>query len=89
MMLTDCKSPNSEDLFVYLLLMGLYDPSYSGAKTLTSEQVMTVREVCEENLSRDKQVYGGEMWTGQEGVALSELVRSVLTNYRLLKINRI
>lgn len=63
MMLTDCKSPHSEDLFVYLLLMGLYDPSYSAAKTLAPDQLITVREVCEANLSRDKQVYGGDWWT--------------------------
>ena len=36
MMLTDCKSPHSEDLFIYLLIMGLYDPSYSGNKMITS-----------------------------------------------------
>ena len=46
--------------------MGLYDSSYSGNKILAPEQIMTVREVCEENLSKDKQVYGGDWFDGDQ-----------------------
>jgi len=35
MMFTDCKSSHSEDLFVYLLIMGIYDPNFSGTKSIT------------------------------------------------------
>lgn len=62
MMFTDCKSPHSEDLFVYLLVMGLYDPTFSGTKSITLEQALTVRQVCEDNLSRNRNVYGGDWW---------------------------
>jgi hypothetical protein len=52
MMFTDCKSPHSEDLFIYLLLMGLFDPSFSSARTLSQDDALTVKHICEEHLSK-------------------------------------
>ncbi len=58
MMFTDCKSLHSEDLFIYLLIMGLFDPTYSNNKTLTPDQTLTIRQICEEHLSKDKLLFG-------------------------------
>ncbi len=46
MMFTDCKSAQSEDLFIYLLVMGLFDPNFTANKMLTLEQALTVRQIC-------------------------------------------
>lgn len=72
--------------------MGLFDPTFSASKTLTLDQALTVRQICEEHLSKENQVYGGDWWDRDKestGVDIGELVRSIITNYRLLKINRI
>lgn len=34
MMFTDCKSPHSEDFFMYLFVMALFDPNFSANKTI-------------------------------------------------------
>jgi hypothetical protein len=57
MMFTDCKSPNSEDLFMYLLIMGLMDPTFSYNKLLTHEELLTIRTLCEEHLTKERTVY--------------------------------
>ena len=88
MMFTDCKSPHSEDLFVFLLLMGLFDPNYSANRLLAPEEALTVRRICEQHLTREPSVYA-DLNPNAEGLVLNELVRSIITNYRLLKINRI
>lgn len=62
MMFTDCKSPQSEDLFIYLLIMGLFDPSFSNSQMITLEQSLTLKQICEEHLSKDSQVYVGSGW---------------------------
>jgi hypothetical protein len=62
MMFTDCKSSQSEDLFIYLLIMGLFDPNFSNSQMITVEQTLTVKQICEEHLSKDSQVYVGPWW---------------------------
>jgi len=57
MMFTDCKSPHSEDLFMYLLIMGLMNPTFSSSKVLTHEEFLTIRSLCEEHLTKDSKVY--------------------------------
>jgi len=37
MMFTDCKSPNSEDLFIYLLIVSIFDPYFTNLKTISVE----------------------------------------------------
>jgi len=37
MVFTDCKSLHSEDFFIYLLIMGLFDPTYSATRLLNQE----------------------------------------------------
>lgn len=72
--------------------MGLFDPSFSSNKTLTLDQALTVRQICEEHLSKEISVYGGDWWEREKetsGIDMGELVRSIMTNYRLLKISRI
>jgi hypothetical protein len=34
MMFTDCKSPHSEDLFMYLFVMALFDPTFSSSRLI-------------------------------------------------------
>jgi hypothetical protein len=58
MMFTDCKSPHSEDLFMYLFAMALFDPSFSATRTLTPEDARTLRTLCQDYLSRDVSLYG-------------------------------
>lgn len=36
MMFTDCKSPHSEDFFLYLFIMALFDPSFTANKSINS-----------------------------------------------------
>lgn len=57
MMLTDCRSPHSEDLFVYLLLMGVLDPHLSNTKVVNYEEASLVRSLCEEHLTKLSTVY--------------------------------
>ena len=35
MMFTECRSPYSQDLFMYLLIMGVMDPTFSSSRMLT------------------------------------------------------
>ena len=37
MMFTDSKSPNSEDLFIYLLIISIFDPFFTNLKTVNLE----------------------------------------------------
>ena len=37
MVFTDCKSLHSEDFFIYLLIMGLFDPTYSATRLLNQD----------------------------------------------------
>lgn len=57
MMFTDCKSPHSEDLFMYLFLMALFDPAFSSTKLISPHDAATARKLCEEYLSRDPAIY--------------------------------
>lgn len=36
MMFTDCKSPHSEDFFLYLFIMALFDPSFTANKSINT-----------------------------------------------------
>ena len=36
MMFTDCKSPHSEDFFLYLFIMALFDPNFTANKSINS-----------------------------------------------------
>ena len=47
MMFTDCKSLHSEDFFIYLLMMGLFDPTYTATRLLNTEESYTIRRICE------------------------------------------
>jgi hypothetical protein len=92
MMFTDCKSVHSEDLFLYLLVMSLYDPTLSGTRMLGPEEALTLRQVCEQHLSKHSKLYASDCWQAEkqgERMLLSEALRSAITNYRLLKITRI
>ena len=89
MMFTDCKSPHSEDLFMYLLAMALFDPSFSATRVLALEDTRTLRTLCEDYLSHDASLYGEFEKLGNEGTLLRNLLKGVVTSYRLLKINRI
>lgn len=57
MMFTDCKSPHSEDLFMYLFAMALFDPSFSATRHLTHEDVRTLRTLCDDYLCKDRSIY--------------------------------
>ena len=44
LMFTDCKKSTSEDLFVFLLLIGVMDPSYSN-KLLQPSEISTIKRI--------------------------------------------
>lgn len=57
MLFTDCKSPHSEDLFMYLFIMALYDPNFTSNKAINLEEAQTVKKVCEDYLTKEQVVY--------------------------------
>lgn len=57
MLFTDCKSPHSEDLFMYLFIMALYDPNFTSNKAINQEEAQTVRKICEDYLTKEQVVY--------------------------------
>lgn len=79
---------------MYLFVMALYDPNFTSNRMITIEEMHTVRKLCEEYLTKDASIYHEfdkipEGKDQQDSVLLSTLVKSMVTNYRLLKINRI
>ena len=42
---------------MYLLIMALMDPNFSLARTLTKEEVISVKILCQEHLTKQDRVY--------------------------------
>ncbi len=97
MMFTDCRSQQSEDLFIYLYVMGMFDPSFSNTKTINYGQASLIRRICEDYLTKDKKVYieYDKLFDEELGenklsnVALMPLIKSIIMSYRMIKIERI
>ncbi len=52
MMFTDCKSPHSEDLFIYLFVMAMFDPAFSPNKIVSLEDADKIKKICEDYLTK-------------------------------------
>jgi hypothetical protein len=42
---------------MYLLIMGLINPTFSSAKLITQEEFVSIRGLCEEHLTKESRVY--------------------------------
>ena len=55
-MFTDCKKTTSEDLFLYLLLIGVLDHNFTN-RVINIEEMDMIRKISEEYLGKNPNIY--------------------------------